>query len=61
MLAPAVGALDFVKFVRFLGHLSAWYLDAPPDPRVGRAMRATLAAGMSAIGLRRTEPPDSAA
>jgi len=59
MLAPAVKALDFVKFVRFLGHLSAWYLDSPSDPRVGRAMRATLTVGMSAIGLlrrRSTEP-----
>ncbi len=54
MLAPAVEALDFVKFVRFLGHLSAWYLAAPPDPRVARTIRATLAAGMSAIGLLRT-------
>jgi len=53
MLAPAVNALDFVKFVRFLGHLSAWYLDAPPDPRVGRAMRATLGAGLRATGLLR--------
>jgi arginyl-tRNA synthetase len=53
MLAPAVEALDLLKFVRFLGHLSAWYLDAPADPRVGRAMRATLGAGMSAAGLLR--------
>jgi len=53
MLAPAVEALDLLKFVRFLGHLSAWYLDAPPDPRVGRAMRATLTAGLSAAGLLR--------
>ncbi|HWO15494.1 MAG TPA: hypothetical protein VNM89_02130, partial [Solirubrobacterales bacterium] len=53
MLAPAVEALDLLKFVRFLGHLSTWYLDASADPRVGRAMRATLAAGMSAAGLLR--------
>ena len=53
MLAPAVEALDLLKFVRFLGHLSAWYLAAPADPRVGRAIRATLAAGMSAAGLLR--------
>ena len=53
MLAPAVEALDLLKFVRFLGHLSAWYLDAPPDPRVGRVMRATLGAGLAAAGLLR--------
>lgn len=53
MLAPAVQALDLLKFVRFLGHLSAWYLAAPTDPRVGRAMRATLAAGLGAAGLLR--------
>jgi hypothetical protein len=51
MLAPAVQALDLLKFVRFLGHLSAWHLDAPADPRVGRAMRATLSAGLAAAGL----------
>jgi hypothetical protein len=48
-----VEALDLLKFVRFLGHLSAWYLDAPADPRVGRIMRATLGAGLSAAGLLR--------
>jgi arginyl-tRNA synthetase len=53
MLAPAVEALDLLKFVRFLGHLSGWYLDAPADPRVGRVMRATLAAGLMAAGLLR--------
>lgn len=53
MLAPAVEALDLLKFVRFLGHLSGWYLDAPADPRIGRAMRATLAAGLAATGLQR--------
>lgn len=56
MLAPAVEALDLLKFVRFLGHLSVWYLAAPADPRVGRAMRATLGAGLAAAGLLRHGP-----
>ena len=53
MLAPAVEALDFVKFTRFLGHLSGWYLDAPADPRAARVIRPTLAAGLTAAGLLR--------
>lgn len=52
-LAVALEDLDLLKYVRYLGHLSGWYLDDVHDPRVGRVMRAILLSGLGALGLVR--------
>lgn len=52
-LAVALKDLDLLKYVRYLGHMSAWYLDGPHDARVGRVMRALLVSGLGALGLVR--------
>jgi arginyl-tRNA synthetase len=52
-LAVALEDLDLLKYVRYLGHLSAWYLDGVHDARVGRVMRAILVSGLGALGLVR--------
>ncbi|MFL5817213.1 MAG: arginine--tRNA ligase [Conexibacter sp.] len=52
-LAVALEDLDLLKYVRYLGHLSGWYLDDVHDARVGRVMRAILVSGMGALGLVR--------
>jgi hypothetical protein len=52
-LAVALDGLDLLKYVRYVGHLSEWYLAAPDAPRVGRVMRAILASGLGALGLVR--------
>ncbi|HEX7290717.1 MAG TPA: arginine--tRNA ligase [Conexibacter sp.] len=52
-LAVALEDLDLLKYVRYVGHLSGWYLGAAHDARVGRVMRALLASGLGALGLVR--------
>ncbi len=52
-LAVALEDLDLLKYVRYVGHLSGWYLDGDHDPRVGRVMRAILVSGLGALGLVR--------
>ena len=52
-LAVALEDLDLLKYVRYVGHLSGWYLDGEHDPRVGRVMRAILVSGLGALGLVR--------
>jgi arginyl-tRNA synthetase len=52
-LAVALDGLDLLKYVRYVGHLSEWYLAGAYDPRVGRVMRALLASGLGALGLVR--------
>jgi tRNA synthetases class I (R) len=52
-LAVALEDLELLKYVRYLGHLSGWYLDGSHDARVGRVMRAILVSGLGALGLVR--------
>ncbi|HKG40219.1 MAG TPA: arginine--tRNA ligase [Conexibacter sp.] len=52
-LAVALEGLDLLKYVRYVGHLSEWYLATPDSPRVGRVMRAILVSGLGALGLVR--------
>jgi arginyl-tRNA synthetase len=52
-LAVALEGLDLLKYVRYLAHLSDWYLADAHDPRVGRVMRAILVSGLGALGLIR--------
>jgi arginyl-tRNA synthetase len=52
-LAVALEDLDLLKYVRYVGHLSGWYLDGAHEARVGRVMRAILACGLGALGLVR--------
>jgi len=52
-LAVALEDLDLLKYVRYVGHLSGWYLDGEHDARVGRVMRAILVSGLGALGLVR--------
>ncbi|HKG03822.1 MAG TPA: arginine--tRNA ligase [Conexibacter sp.] len=55
-LAVALEDLDLLKYVRYLGHLSGWYLDDVHEARVGRVMRAILVSGLGALGLVRPGP-----
>lgn len=52
-LAVALEDLDLLKYVRYVGHLSGWYLEREREPRVTRVMRALLAEGLGALGLVR--------
>jgi tRNA synthetases class I (R) len=52
-LAVALEDLDLLKYLRYVGHLSGWYLDGEHDPRVGRVMRAILSCGLGTLGLVR--------
>jgi len=52
-LAVALEDLDLLKYVRYVGHLSGWYLDGAHDARVGRVMRAILVSGLGTLGLVR--------
>jgi len=52
-LAVALGDLDLLKYVRYVGHLSGWYLDRAHGARVGRVMRAILVCGLGTLGLVR--------
>jgi hypothetical protein len=52
-LAVALEDLDLLKYVRYVGHLSGWYLDSAHDARVGRVMRAILVCGLGTLGLVR--------
>ncbi len=52
-LAVALEDLDLLKYVRYVGHLSGWYLDGAHDARVGRVMRAILVCGLGTLGLAR--------
>jgi arginyl-tRNA synthetase len=52
-LSRALDGLDLLKYVRYVAHLSEWYLDGDHNPRVGRVMRAILTGGLGALGLIR--------
>lgn len=52
-LAVALEDLDLLKYVRYVGHLSGWYLDGAHDARVARVMRAILVCGLGTLGLVR--------
>jgi arginyl-tRNA synthetase len=52
-LAVALEDLDLLKYVRYVGHLSGWYLDGAYNARVGRVMRAILVGGLGTLGLVR--------
>ncbi|HZV74408.1 MAG TPA: arginine--tRNA ligase [Conexibacter sp.] len=52
-LNRALEGLDLLKYVRYAGHLSEWYLAGAYAPRVGRVMRAILVSGLGALGLVR--------
>jgi hypothetical protein len=52
-LAVALDDLDLLKYLRYVGHLSGWYLDGAHAPRVGRVMRAILVSGLGTLGLVR--------
>jgi arginyl-tRNA synthetase len=52
-LAVALEDLDLLKYLRYVGHLSGWYLDGEHDARVGRVMRAILSCGLGTLGLVR--------
>jgi hypothetical protein len=52
-LAVALEGLDLLKYVRYVCHLSEWFLEAEHDPRVARVMRAILTSGFGALGLIR--------
>jgi len=56
-LAVALENLDLLKYVRYVGHLSEWYLAGEYAPRVSRVMRAILASGLDALGLLRAPVP----
>jgi arginyl-tRNA synthetase len=56
-LAVALEGLDLLKYVRYAGHLSEWYLAGEHAPRVGRVMRAILVSGLGALGLLRAPVP----
>lgn len=50
-LAVALKDLDLLKYLRYVGHMSGWYLEGTHAPRVGRVMRALLASGLGTLGL----------
>lgn len=52
LLAVALERLDPLALARFHGHLAQSHLAATPAPRVARAMRGVLGAGLAALGLR---------
>ncbi|MCW2953779.1 MAG: Arginyl-tRNA synthetase-like protein [Conexibacter sp.] len=56
LLARTIDRLDPLLLVRFLLHLSDWYLGTAPDPRIGREVRTTLGRGLTALGLVRSRP-----
>ncbi len=56
-LAVALEGLDLLKYLRYVGHLSEWYLAEDRSPRVGRVMRAILLSGLGALGLLRAPFP----
>ena len=60
-LAVALESLDLLKYVRYIGHLSEWYLAQERAPRVGRVMRAILTSGLGALGLIRAGADAAAA
>jgi arginyl-tRNA synthetase len=51
LLAKAVEQLDMLLLLRFLAHLSEWYLGAEQHPRTTRAVRTILRDGLAALGL----------
>lgn len=52
-LAVALADPDLLKYLRYVGHLSGWYLERGHDARVGRVMRAILVCGLGTLGLVR--------
>lgn len=52
----ALETLDVQPLHRFHAHLCRWFLSAPREPRVGRAMRTVLGSGLSALGLAGRRP-----
>lgn len=51
LLAKGVDQLDLLPFVRFHYHLTRWYAGVRTTPRLARAMRGVLGAGLGALGL----------
>ncbi|MGV1046948.1 MAG: arginine--tRNA ligase [Solirubrobacterales bacterium] len=47
----ALDELDTLPLAQFHTHLSRWFLEAEQTPRLARAMRTVLAAGISSLGL----------
>ena len=52
-LAVALEDLDLLKYLRYVGHLSGWYVDGSHDARIGRVMRGILVSGLGTLGLVR--------
>jgi arginyl-tRNA synthetase len=53
LVALAAERYDVLLLVRFLVHLSRWYLETPSSPAAARVMRTLLRAGLGALGLVR--------
>jgi hypothetical protein len=49
--ARSIEAIDPFDLIRFHGHLAQWFLAAEDSPRLARAMRTVLAAGLDALAL----------
>jgi hypothetical protein len=49
--ARSIEAIDPFDLIRFHGHLAQWFLAADDSPRLARAMRTVLAAGLDALAL----------
>ncbi len=55
LLARSLQKLDLLDQLRFLVHLSEWYLGAQPSARTGRVVRTILRDGLAALGLIQLE------
>jgi arginyl-tRNA synthetase len=53
LLARAIDQLDAMLVLRFLAHVSEWYMGQQHAPRCGRVVRTILREGLGAIGLLR--------
>jgi arginyl-tRNA synthetase len=51
LLGRSLQKLDLLDPLRFLVHLSEWYLAEPRTPRTGRVVRTILRDGLGALGL----------
>jgi arginyl-tRNA synthetase len=57
LLAKCVEELDLLPFVRFHYHLTRWFAGAQATPRLARALRGVLGAGLAALGLAEAPGP----
>jgi arginyl-tRNA synthetase len=61
LLSRCLERTEILPLARFHLHRSQWYLGQPESPRLARAMRAVLHAGMASLGLALRRPrPQSA-